>query len=92
MNNTIESGLSAEDIRNAPVYRDARESVKKAINNSIASLPLDGKPETDRRRDLYFCMLKCVDMIDKQLLVTMATGKVEEKKIANFEKPKRFAL
>lgn len=88
----VVTGLDAEQIRESTVYKNAREGVKKAIHNSIRDLPIDGKPETDRKRDLYFCMLKCVDFIDKQMVVAMASGRVEEKKIRDFGEKKKFGV
>lgn len=82
-------GADAEGILSNPAFQKAEAYVEAAIIRQLKALPIDGKPETDRRRLELNVALRMADYYRSALREMVANGKLEEH---SFDKKKRFRV
>jgi hypothetical protein len=84
-------GADAEAVLNNLAFKRATEAIETTIIGKLKECPIDGKPETDRRRLELTLSLKMADYYKAALREMVTTGKLEENRF-DPEKKKRFSV
>ena len=80
-------GADAEVIKNNLAFKRAQKTIEETIIAKLRTIPIEGKPETERYKDKLLMLLKMSDYYNAALGEMINTGKLEQHK---FEQKKRF--